>query len=136
MLTKIIGKFSAYVEGYRAKTESGTFDLKLSKTSSVDKDETNPEEIFAAGYAACFFASMQYAASKNNLMFPEEGKVTSTLGYGFLKEGGFGFDIDLNISLPGLSQKDAQFLIDEAHHKICPYSNAIRNNVRVGIVLV
>lgn len=96
---------------------------------------TNPEQLFAAGYAACFVSSMQFVAAQGGPKVPADANVTATVGIGTRAEGGFGLEVALAISLPGLAKADAEALVQKAHD-VCPYSNATRNslNVRLSIV--
>jgi osmotically inducible protein OsmC len=96
---------------------------------------TNPEQLFAAGYAACFVSSMQFVATQGGPKVPADANVTATVGIGPRAEGGFGLEVALEIYLPGLTKADAEALVQKAHH-VCPYSNATRNslNVRLSIV--
>jgi len=80
-------------------------------------DGTNPEQMFAAGYSACFIGALKFVAGQEKI-----GQIP----------GGFGLDIDLHINLPGLAQADAEGLVEKAH-KVCPYSNATRGNVDVRL---
>ncbi|HEY4162758.1 MAG TPA: organic hydroperoxide resistance protein, partial [Dongiaceae bacterium] len=95
----------------------------------------NPEQLFASGYSACFLGAMKFVASQGGPKVPNDTKVTATVGIGPRSEGGFGLDIALEISLPGLSKEEAQKLVDQAH-QVCPYSNATRNNVPVRLTVV
>ena len=120
-----------------ARTEDGKFEVKLStpkELGGAGGDGVNPEQLFAAGYSACFLGAMKAVAPKLNLQVPAETTVTGTVGIGPRSEGGFGIDVALKIATPGLAKGDAQKLVDEAH-KICPYSNATRNNVDVKLTV-
>jgi Ohr subfamily peroxiredoxin len=92
---------------------------------------TNPEQLFAAGYSACFIGALKFVAGQTKATLPADTAITAEVGIGQI-EGGFGLDIDLRISLPGLEQGAAQALVDAAH-KVCPYSNATRGNVDVRL---
>jgi Ohr subfamily peroxiredoxin len=92
---------------------------------------TNPEQLFAAGYSACFIGALKFVASQTKRKIPDDASITAHVGIGQIP-GGFGLDIDLHISLPGLEQADAQALVDAAH-QVCPYSNATRGNVDVRL---
>ena len=94
----------------------------------------NPEQLFAAGYAACFLNAMKFIAMKGRSAFPADASVTATVGIGPNDDGGFGLDITLSVSLPGLPSVDARTLMEQAH-KVCPYSNATRNNIDVQLSL-
>jgi lipoyl-dependent peroxiredoxin len=94
----------------------------------------NPEQLFAAAYAACFLSAMSFVSSQGGPKVPDDAKVTATVGIGPHAQGGFGLDVQLDISLPGLTQADADALVQRAH-LVCPYSNATRNNVAVSLII-
>ena len=92
--------------------------------------------VFASGYAACFIGAMKFVASQGGPgQVPADASVTTTVGIGPRSEGGFGLDVDMEVSLPGVAKADAEALVEKAHH-ICPYSNAIRGNVSVRTKVV
>lgn len=120
-----------------AATEDGSFRVKLStpkELGGAGGDGANPEQLFASGYAACFIGALKAVAPSQKLKVPADTKVTATVGIGPRSEGGFGITADLTVSLPGLDRADAQKLVDAAH-QVCPYSNATRGNVDVGLTL-
>lgn len=122
----------------RSKTEDGTLDVKLAtpkELGGAGGEGNNPEQLFAAGYSACFLGAMKAVAGSQKLRVPPETTVTATVGIGPRSEGGFGITADLEISLPGLERADAERLVNAAH-QVCPYSNATRNNVDVGLTVV
>ena len=92
----------------------------------------NPEKLFAAGYSACFLGAMRAVSSKVGVTVPAEASVTAEVGFGPRDEGGYGITADLTIALPGVEPAEAQKLVDGAH-QVCPYSNASRGNVDVGL---
>lgn len=94
-------------------------------------EATNPEQLFAAGYSACFIGALKFVAGQDKRSIPADTSITAQVGIGQIP-GGFGLDIDLNINLPGLEQADADALV-EAAHQVCPYSNATRGNVDVRL---
>ena len=121
-----------------AKTEDGSLSVKLStpkELGGAGGEGNNPEQLFAAGYSACFLGAMKAVAPSLSLKVPSDTTVTADVGIGPRSEGGFGITADLKISLPGLDHADAQKLVEKAH-TICPYSNATRNNVDVGLTVV
>jgi Ohr subfamily peroxiredoxin len=121
----------------QARSEDGRFEVKLStpkELGGAGGDGTNPEQLFAAGYSACFLGAMKAAGQQLKTKVPDGVTVTATVGIGPRSEGGFGITADLKVDLPGLDRDQAQALVDAAH-QICPYSNATRNNVDVGITL-
>lgn len=120
-----------------ARSEDGRFTAKLStpkELGGVGGDGTNPEQLFAAGYSACFIGALKVAAQQLKISVPAETSVTATVGIGPRLAGGFGITADLDVSLPGLDRDAAKRLVDAAH-QICPYSNATRNNVDVGLTV-
>ena len=123
----------------RASTTDGTFEVKLATPKELGGgggEGNNPEQLFAAGYAACFIGAMKaVAAQGGGVKVPADVSVTSTVGIGPRSEGGFGLDIDLAVSLPGVPKADAEALVQKAHH-VCPYSNATRGNVDVRLTVV
>jgi osmotically inducible protein OsmC len=120
-----------------ARSEDGAVDLKLStpkELGGAGGEGANPEQLFAAGYSACFIGALKAAGAQMKVKVPADTKVTATVGIGPRSEGGFGITTDLVVDLPGLERDEAQKLIDAAH-QICPYSNATRGNVDVGLTL-
>src|SRR5689334_19218413 len=117
----------------QARTDDGTFEVKLStpkELGGAGGSGANPEQLFAAGYSACFIGAMKAVAPSLKLKVPDDAKVSANVGIGPRSEGGFGITADLTIQLPGLDRADAQRLV-EAAHQICPYSNATRGNLDV-----
>ncbi|WP_349735800.1 organic hydroperoxide resistance protein [Pseudomonas jessenii] len=118
----------------RAISSDKNLDVKLAtpkELGGAGGDATNPEQLFAAGYSACFIGALKFVASQSKRSLPADASITARVGIGHIP-GGFGLDIDLNINLPGLEQADAQALV-EAAHQVCPYSNATRGNVDVRL---
>lgn len=119
------------------RSEDGRVDHQLStpkELGGAGGEGTNPEQLFAAGYSACFVGALKAAGRELKMTVPAETTVTATVGIGPRAEGGFGITADLEVSLPGLAREDAQKLVETAH-QICPYSNATRNNVDVGLTV-
>jgi lipoyl-dependent peroxiredoxin len=119
-------------------TLDGNFAVKMStpkELGGAGSEGVNPEQLFATGYAACFLGAMKAVSGKVGTKVPDDTTVTSTVGIGPRSEGGFGLDIALEISLPGVPKEEAQKLVDTAH-QVCPYSNATRNNVDVRLSVV
>lgn len=120
-----------------ARTEDGSFQVQLStprELGGAGGPGANPEQLFAAGYSACFLGALKVAGGQLKLKVPADTTVTAAVGIGPRSEGGFGITADLKVSLPGLDRADAERLV-EAAHQICPYSNATRGNVDVGLTL-
>src|SRR6267378_168300 len=122
----------------RSATLDGTFEVSLTMPKELGGpggDGANPEKLFAAGYAACFLGAMKFVASQGGPKIPSDASVTSTVGIGPRSAGGFGLDIPLDISLPGVPRAEAETLVEKAH-QVCPYSNATRGNVDVRLKIV
>ncbi|NBA93905.1 organic hydroperoxide resistance protein [Pseudomonas sp. R5(2019)] len=118
----------------RAVSSDNILDIKLAtpkELGGAGGAATNPEQLFAAGYSACFIGALKFVAGQKKVTLPADTSITAEVGIGQI-EGGFGLDIDLRISLPGLEQADAKALVDAAH-LVCPYSNATRGNVDVRL---
>ena len=122
--------------------QSRVEDGKLSFTLATPKElggaggeGTNPEQLFAAGYSACFIGAMKVAGQQLKIRVPAETSVTANVGIGPRSEGGFGITAELEINLPGLDRADAEKVVETAH-QICPYSNATRGNVDVVLTIV
>ena len=120
-----------------ARTESGSLDVKLStpkELGGAGGAGNNPEELFAIGYAACFLGALKFVAAQEKARIPDEATVTAKVGIGPRAAGGFGITADLTIALPGVERAQAQALVEKAH-QLCPYSNATRGNVDVGLTV-
>jgi Ohr subfamily peroxiredoxin len=141
MPVTVLYKTTASATGGRdghAATADGSLDVKLStpkELGGAGGPGNNPEQLFAAGYSACFLGAMKFVASQGGPKVPADTKVTATVGIGPRSEGGFGIDVELAIDLPGLARADAEALVAKAH-EVCPYSNATRNNVPVRLTVV
>ena len=136
---KVLYSIGATATGGR-EGESRTDDGALSVTLAPPKEMggsgkgNNPEQLFAAGYAACFLGAMKFVASQNKdgTQVPADATVHSMVGIGPRSEGGFGLDIELKVTMPGVPREQAEALVEKAH-QVCPYSNATRNNVPVRL---
>src|ERR1700743_4013469 len=141
MSVNVLYKTSAKATGGRdghAATLDGAFDVELAtprELGGAGGTGNNPEQLFAAAYAACFIGAMKFVASRGGPKVPADASVTSTVGIGPRAAGGFGLDIDLAVSLPGLARAEAEALVEKAH-QVCPYSNATRGNVDVRLTVV
>lgn len=121
----------------RAVVPEGKLDLKLTtpkELGGAGGEGTNPEQLFAAGYSACFVGAMKFVAARDKIAIPADVSINGFVGIGVIPNG-FGIEVELKISLPGMARDAAQALIDKAHI-VCPYSNATRNNVDVTLTLV
>ena len=92
---------------------------------------TTPEDLFGAGYAACFGGATDFVAKQMKLPVGEI-KVESAVGIGQLSEGGFGLKVDLTVTVKGIAQAEVDKLVEKAH-QVCPYSNATRGNIEVSL---
>lgn len=121
----------------RSRTTDGTLDVKLTTPKELGGGGgagNNPEQLFAAGYAACFLGAIKAVAAQEKVRIPDDATVTAKVGIGPRSEGGFGITADLTIALPGIDRPQAEALVNKAH-QVCPYSNATRNNVNVGLTI-
>jgi osmotically inducible protein OsmC len=138
MPVDVIYKTSATATGGRdgaARSDDGSVDVKLVVPKEMGGPGgvgANPEKLFAAGYSACFLGAMKAVSGKVGVRVPSDATVTAEIGFGPRSEGGYGITADLTINLPGVDQADAERLAHAAH-EVCPYSNATRNNVDVGL---
>ncbi|MBC2861427.1 organic hydroperoxide resistance protein [Stappia sp. 28M-7] len=119
-----------------AKSDDGRLEVTLSTPKELGGDGgagTNPEQMFAAGYSACFLGAMKFVAGQQKLKLSEETQVAADVGIGPRDDGtGFGIAVTLNITVPGLDKADAQALVEKAH-VVCPYSHATRGNIPVTL---
>ncbi|PRC94251.1 organic hydroperoxide resistance protein [Solimicrobium silvestre] len=121
----------------RAVSSDAVLDIKLvtpKELGGAGGAGTNPEQLFAAGYSACFLGAMKFVAARDKIAIPPDVAVDGSVGIGAIATG-FGIEVELRISLPGLDRAVAEDLIAKAHI-VCPYSNATRNNIDVTLVLV
>ncbi len=121
----------------RAVSSDNSFDLKLTtprELGGAGGAGTNPEQLFAAGYSACFIGAMKFVAHRDSIKMPADASITGEVGIGPIPNG-FGIEVELKISLPGMDKTEAQKLVERAHI-VCPYSNATRGNVEVTLTLV
>jgi lipoyl-dependent peroxiredoxin len=115
-----------------SKSSDGELDIKLSPPGS-SKAGTNPEQLFAAGWSACFLGAISIAAAKRRIKLPEGAAVDAEVDLG-TAEGGYVLQTRLNVSLPGIESDVAQSLLEEAH-QTCPYSKATRGNINVELTV-
>ncbi|MDE2600094.1 MAG: organic hydroperoxide resistance protein [Rhodocyclaceae bacterium] len=121
----------------RAVSSDGVIDVKLTTPKALGGgggDGTNPEQLFAAGYSACFLGAVKFVAGKEKVRIPEDAFIEGNVGIGPVPTG-FAIEVELRISLPGLDRAVARALVDKAHI-VCPYSNATRGNVDVTLTLL
>ena len=117
-------------------TDDGLLDLDVRVPTELGGPGggTNPEQLFALGYSACFHSAIKFVAMRDKLD-TTDSEVSATVGIGFAESGGFGITAELDIVLPNLDRDTAQALVDRAH-EVCPYSNATRGNIDVKLNLV
>jgi lipoyl-dependent peroxiredoxin len=141
MPTNVLYRTNATATGGRvghAATPDGNLKVSLTRPKELGGDGaagTNPEQLFAAGYAACFLSSMQFLATQGGPKVPNDASVKASVGIGPRTEGGFGLEVALAVYLPGLAKADAEALVHKAH-QVCPYSNATRNSLDVRLDVV
>jgi len=135
-LEKVLYTAKAHTTGGRdgaSRTDDGRLDIKLSSPGTSGTG-TNPEQLFAAGYAACFIGAMKAVAGMQKITLPADLAIDSAVDLGKVGQA-YGIAATLNVSLPGMEREAAQKLVDAAH-QVCPYSNATRGNIDVTINLV
>ncbi|HEY4333409.1 MAG TPA: organic hydroperoxide resistance protein [Ilumatobacteraceae bacterium] len=109
-------------------------DLRIPKEMGGAGGATNPEQLFAAGYAACFHSALKFVAGQDKLDVTGT-EVSASVGIGLLDSGGFGLTVELDVSVPALDRPTAEALAAKAH-AVCPYSNATRGNIDVTVTVV
>jgi Ohr subfamily peroxiredoxin len=109
-------------------------DLRMPKELGGPGGATNPEQLFAAGYAACFHSAMKVVAGRDHVDVTGS-EVSASVGLGMTPAGGFALAVELDVSLPALDHDAAQALVEKAH-EVCPYSNATRDNIEVTLTVV
>ncbi|MFG6442615.1 organic hydroperoxide resistance protein [Roseateles sp. LKC17W] len=123
-----------------AKSSDGALDVTLSTPAQLGGaggPGTNPEQLFAAGYSACFIGAMKAVSARQKIALPAEVSITSDVAIGphADKPGAFGIQVDMKISVPGMDRAQLEALVATAH-EVCPYSNATRGNVDVTLTIV
>lgn len=142
-LEKVLYTAQATTTGGRRNGRSTSSDGQLSVTLNAPKelggmgDGTNPEQLFAAGYSACFLGAMQFVAGTQKLALSPQTSITADVGFGPRANGakGFGIVVAMRITVPGMERAQAEALVAAAH-EVCPYSNATRGNVDVSLSVV
>ncbi len=139
-IEKVLYRSHAHATGGRdgrAVVPESKLDFKLTTPRELGGpggEGTNPEQLFAAGYSACFLGALKFVASREKIALPADASIDGSVGIGAIPNG-FGIEVELKIALPGLDRAVAQSLVDKAHI-VCPYSNATRNNIDVTLTLV
>jgi osmotically inducible protein OsmC len=138
-LDKVLYTAKAHTTGGRegrSTTDDGLLDVTLQppKEMGGKGGATNPEQLFAAGYSACFIGALKFVAGQKKIAVPADTAVDASVEIGPIPNG-FGLAVELAVSLPGMDRAAAQELV-EAAHVVCPYSNATRGNIDVTLTLV
>ena len=121
----------------RATSSDNVLDVRLTtprELGGAGGEGTNPEQLFAAGYSACFLGALKFVAGREKIALGNDVSIEGAVGIGAIPTG-FGIEVELKISLPGLEREVAESLIEKAHI-VCPYSNATRGNIDVTLTLV
>ena len=117
-------------------TEDGALNVKLvtpRELGGAGGDGVNPEQLFATGYAACFLGALKFVAGQDKVRVPADATVDAIVGIGPRSDGGgFGIEVELTVTLPGIAADVADDLIARAQ-VVCPYSHATRNNIKVSL---
>ncbi|MBK3759423.1 organic hydroperoxide resistance protein [Stutzerimonas frequens] len=120
----------------RATSSDQALDVQLStprELGGAGGAGTNPEQLFAAGYSACFLGALKFVAGKQKVALPADTRISGKVGIGQIPTG-FGIEAELTISAPGIARDVLQALVEQAH-VVCPYSNATRGNIDVTLIL-
>ena len=119
-----------------SRSSDGALDVKLTTPKELGGNGafgTNPEQLFAAGYSACFIGAMKFVAGSQKISLPADTSVAAEVGIGPIPTG-FGIAVRLTVTVPGMDRAAAQKLVDAAHI-VCPYSNATRGNIDVTVAV-
>ncbi len=138
-IEKVIYQAHATSTGGRdgtTRTSDGLLDLKLAvpKEMGGAGGGINPEQLFAAGYSACFIGAMKFVAGTQKITLPADTRIDATVGIGKIPAG-FGIEVQMAIHIPGMERAAAEDLVAKAHG-VCPYSNATRGNIDVTLTVV
>jgi Ohr subfamily peroxiredoxin len=136
-LDKVLYTAKVHTTGGRdgaARSSDGNLDVKLA-TPGSSRPGTNPEQLFAAGWSACFMSAIALRAAERKISLSPDRYIDAEVDLG-VNEGGFVLRARLNVHLPGLDREVAQSLVNAAHENTCPYSKATRGNIDVTINLV
>lgn len=121
----------------RAISSDNVLDVKLTtpkELGGAGGTGTNPEQLFAAGYSACFLGAMKFVAAQQKIVLPADTRIEGCVGIGPIPAG-FGIEVALTINVPGMERGAAEALVAKAH-EVCPYSNATRGNIDVTLTVV
>ena len=120
-----------------SKSDDGVLDLKLTTPKGLGGNGatgTNPEQLFAAGYSACFIGAMKHVAMMQKVVLPADTSINADVGIGPIPQG-FAIQVALHVHIPGMDKEAAKKLVDAAH-QVCPYSNATRGNIEVTLDVI
>ena len=120
----------------RSVSSTGVLDVALTTPKELGgsgETGTNPEQLFAAGYSACFIGALKFVGGQQKISVPADTSIVAEVGIGQIP-GGFGIEVTLTISLPGVAREVAEKLVAAAH-QVCPYSNATRGNIDVTLIV-
>ena len=137
-LDKVVYTARAHTTGGRegtSRSDDGMLDVKLSPPKAMGGSgaATNPEQLFAAGYSACFMGALKHVAGMKKVPVPADASIDAEVDIGPIPAG-FGIAVRLTVNLPGMDRAVAQDLVDTAH-QVCPYSNATRGNIPMTLTL-
>ena len=138
-LDKVLYKAHTHATGGRegrATSSTGVLDVKLTtpkELGGMGESGTNPEQLFAAGYSACFLGALKFVSMKEKVALPADTAIDATVCIGPIPTG-FGIEAELKISAPGLDKAVLKDLVEKAHI-VCPYSNATRGNIQVTLTI-
>ncbi|MBX9445337.1 organic hydroperoxide resistance protein [Dickeya chrysanthemi] len=121
----------------RAVSSDQQLDVKLTtprELGGAGGEGTNPEQLFAAGYSACFLGALKFVGARDKVSIPAGTTINGSVGIGAIPNG-FGIEVELKIALPGLDRAVAEDLVQKAHI-VCPYSNATRGNIDVKLTVI
>jgi Ohr subfamily peroxiredoxin len=139
-IEKVLYRAHAKATGGRdghASSSDGVLDVKLTTPKELGGNGatgTNPEQLFAAGYSACFLGALKFVAGQQKRVLPADTSIEGSVGIGPIPTG-FGIEVELKIHIPGLDRTEAEALVQKAH-VVCPYSNATRGNIDVTLTVV
>jgi Ohr subfamily peroxiredoxin len=138
-IEKVLYRAHAKATGGRdghAVSSDGVLDVKLATPKDLGGaggTGTNPEQLFAAGYSACFLGALKFVAGQQKRTLPADTTIEGSVGIGPIPTG-FGIEVELKIHIPGLDRAEAEALVQKAH-VVCPYSNATRGNIDVTLTV-
>jgi lipoyl-dependent peroxiredoxin len=137
-LSKVLYTARAHTTGGRdgaSRSDDGLLDVRLSPPTGMGGkgDATNPEQLFAAGYSACFMGAMKFVAGTQKITVPADASIDAEVDLGPIEQG-FGIAVRLKVTLPGMAHQQAVDLVNAAH-AVCPYSNATRGNIAVDLTV-